>query len=71
MTHHRWPSSQAYIDAEIVTYGETTPTATGLGAYIAQATETGNFDQILSSVAVISLYIVGLHRLAEQRYFFT
>ncbi len=66
----------ASIVAEIVTYGGTTLTATGLGAYIARATETGDFHHILTGVAVMSIYIVGLNRLlwrrlyrvAEQRY---
>lgn len=66
----------ASIVAEIVTYGGTTLTATGLGAYIASATEVGDFHQILAGVAVMSLYIVSLNRLlwhrlyriAEQRY---
>ncbi len=66
----------ASIVAEIVTYGGTTLTATGLGAYIARATENGDFHQILTGVAVMSLYIVGINRilwrrlysLAERRY---
>ena len=66
----------ASIVAEIVTYGGTTLTATGLGAYIAHATETGDFHQILAGVTVMALYIVTLnrlvwhrlYRLAEQRY---
>ena len=57
-------------------YGGTTLTATGLGAYIAHATETGDFHQILAGVTVMALYIVTLnrlvwhrlYRLAEQRY---
>jgi NitT/TauT family transport system permease protein len=68
----------ASIVAEIVTYGGVTLTATGLGAYIARATENGDFHHILAGVAVMSLYIVGvnrllwrrLYRLAEQRYSF-
>ena len=66
----------ASIVAEIVTYGGTTLTATGLGAYIARATQHGDFHQILTGVAVMSIYIVGvnrllwrrLYRLAETRY---
>ncbi len=66
----------ASIVAEIVTYGGTTLTATGLGAYIARATEAGDFHHILAGVAVMSLYVVGinrlvwrrLHTLAERRY---
>lgn len=57
----------ASIVAEIVTYGGTTLTATGLGAYIAEATESGDFHQILAGVAVMSFYIVGLNRLLWRR----
>jgi NitT/TauT family transport system permease protein len=66
----------ASIVAEIVTYGGTTLTATGLGAYIAEATETGDFRRILTGVAVMAFYIVSINRLfwrrlytlAERRY---
>jgi NitT/TauT family transport system permease protein len=57
----------ASIVAEIVTYGGTTLTATGLGAYIAQATQAGEFHQILAGVAVMSLYVVTINRLFWQR----
>ncbi len=69
----------ASIVAEIVTYGGTTLTATGLGAYIAQASQDGDFAKILAGVSVMSLYVVGinrlvwrrLYRLAENRYSLT
>jgi len=57
----------ASIVAEIVTYNGTTLTATGLGAYIARATATGDFHQILTGVAVMSIYVVGLNRLFWRR----
>jgi hypothetical protein len=57
----------ASIVAEIVTYGATTLTATGLGAYIAEATGTGDFHRILAGVAVMSSYIVGLNRVLWRR----
>ena len=57
----------ASIVAEVVTYGGTTLTATGLGAYIAHATERGNFHQILTGVAVMSIYVVALNRLVWRR----
>ncbi|MCU1685838.1 MAG: sulfonate transporter permease [Amycolatopsis sp.] len=57
----------ASIVAEIVTYGSTTLTATGLGAYIAQATGAGDAPRILIGVAVMSLYVVGLNRLFWRR----
>ncbi|MBX9394259.1 ABC transporter permease subunit [Streptomyces sp. TRM72054] len=66
----------ASIVAEVVTFGSTTLTATGLGSYIAQATADGNYPELIAGVAVMSLYVVGLnrlfwrrlYRLAESRY---
>ncbi|MEU9337641.1 ABC transporter permease subunit [Streptomyces sp. NPDC048290] len=66
----------ASIVAEVVTFGTTTLTATGLGAYIAQATADADHPRLLAGVAVMSLYVVALnrllwrrlHRLAETRY---
>lgn len=66
----------ASIVSEIVTFGGTTLTATGLGAYIAHATATGNTPHLLAGVVVMSLYVSTLnrllwrrlYRLAERRY---
>ncbi|MFE4974140.1 ABC transporter permease [Kitasatospora sp. NPDC056651] len=66
----------ASIVAEVVTFGGTTLTATGLGAYIARAAEHGDHPHLLAGVAVMSLYVVALnrllwrrlYRLAERRY---
>ncbi|HET6711301.1 ABC transporter permease [Amycolatopsis sp.] len=57
----------ASIVAEIVSYNGLTLTATGLGAYIKDATSTGNAGRILIGVAVMSLYVVGLNRLFWRR----
>nr|CTQ98442.1 ABC-type anion transport system, duplicated permease component [Kibdelosporangium sp. MJ126-NF4] len=57
----------ASIVAEIVSYGTTTLTATGLGAYIANATSVGDGPRILIGVTVMSLYVVGLNRLFWRR----
>jgi NitT/TauT family transport system permease protein len=57
----------ASIVAEVVTYGGTTLTATGLGAYIARAAQDGDFHRILAGVAIMALYVVGLNRLLWQR----
>ncbi|MFD3419974.1 ABC transporter permease [Streptomyces decoyicus] len=57
----------ASIVAEVVTFGGTTLTATGLGAYIAEATAAGDFPHLLAGVAVMSLYVVGLNRLVWRR----
>ncbi|MFD4954964.1 ABC transporter permease [Streptomyces sp. NPDC058451] len=66
----------ASIVAEVVTFGGVTLTATGLGAYIARATEEGNHPQLIAGVVVMSAYVVclnrflwrRLYRLAEARY---
>ncbi|MEV7185596.1 ABC transporter permease subunit [Kitasatospora sp. NPDC093102] len=66
----------ASIVAEVVTFGGTTLTATGLGAYIARAAEHGDHPHLLAGVAVMTLYVVALnrllwrrlYRLAERRY---
>jgi NitT/TauT family transport system permease protein len=57
----------ASIVAEVVTYGHTTLTATGLGAYIEHATATGDFHRILVGVAIMSIYVVALNRLFWNR----
>jgi NitT/TauT family transport system permease protein len=53
----------ASIVAEVVTYGGTTLTASGLGAYVARATARGDFHEILAGVVVMSVYVVALNRL--------
>ncbi|GAA1882287.1 ABC transporter permease [Williamsia serinedens] len=53
----------ASIVAEVVTYGSTTLTATGLGSYIAAATAHGDRGRILVGVVVMSAFVVGLNRL--------
>ncbi|MBV6697787.1 ABC transporter permease subunit [Kitasatospora aureofaciens] len=57
----------AAIVAEVVDYGSHHLTATGLGAYIADATGTGNFPKILVGVSVMSVYVVALNRLLWRR----
>ena len=52
----------ASIVAEVVTWGSTTLTATGLGSYIAQWTEKGDYPHIVLGVAVMSIYVVILNR---------
>ncbi|WIX98792.1 ABC transporter permease subunit [Amycolatopsis mongoliensis] len=53
----------ASIVAEVISYNGSTLTATGLGAYIHDATGAGDAGRILVGVAVMSLYVVGLNRL--------
>jgi NitT/TauT family transport system permease protein len=57
----------ASIVAEVVSYGNHHLTATGLGAYITQATATGNFPHILVGIAVMSGYVVLANRLLWRR----
>ncbi len=57
----------ASIVAEIVTWGSTTLTATGLGAYIAQVTQSGDSARLVLGISVMSLYVVGLNRFFWQR----
>jgi NitT/TauT family transport system permease protein len=57
----------ASIVSEIVTWGSTTLTAYGLGAYVAQATGVGDWPRIVLGVGVMSLYVVGFNRLFWRR----
>ena len=57
----------ASIVAEVVSYGPHTLTATGLGAYISEATASGDFAKTLVGVCVMSVYVVGLNRLFWRR----
>jgi len=57
----------ASIVAEVVSYGHHHLTATGLGAYIADAARVGDFPRVLMGVAVMSVYVVGLNRLVWRR----
>jgi NitT/TauT family transport system permease protein len=57
----------ASIVAEIVTYNGTTLTATGLGAYIKDATSVGDTGRILIGVLVMSFYVVAMNRFFWRR----
>ncbi|MBW4631767.1 MAG: ABC transporter permease subunit [Iphinoe sp. HA4291-MV1] len=57
----------ASIVSEIVSWGQTTLTATGLGAYIAHATEVGDWSRITLGIGMMSLYVVGLNRVFWRR----
>lgn len=69
-------SWNASIVAEVATWGETRLQAHGLGAYIARATEAGDFHRIVLGIAMMSLFVVTinrafwrpLYRHAERRY---
>jgi NitT/TauT family transport system permease protein len=55
-------SWNAAIVSEVAGWGDDKIAAHGLGAYIAQATERGNFHQIVLGVAVMSLFVVLFNR---------
>ncbi len=66
----------ASIVSEVVTWGTSTLTASGLGAYIASATAKGDWPRITLGVGMMSIYVVGVNRilwrqlyaLAERKY---
>jgi NitT/TauT family transport system permease protein len=65
----------ASIVAEYVTWGKTTLVADGLGSYIKQMTDAGDFPRIALGIGVMSLFVMLLNRffwrklytLAEER----
>jgi NitT/TauT family transport system permease protein len=52
----------ASIVAEAVSWGNTQFTAAGLGSYIAEMTDKGDFPRILLGIAVMSAFVVLLNR---------
>jgi NitT/TauT family transport system permease protein len=69
-------SWNASIVAEVASWGDTRLHATGLGAYIAEATEHGDYPRVVLGIAVMSIFVVTinrmlwrpLYRLAERRF---
>jgi NitT/TauT family transport system permease protein len=57
----------ASIVSEVVSWGATTLTATGLGAYIAEATSKGDWPRIALGIGMMSLFVVGINRLLWRR----
>jgi NitT/TauT family transport system permease protein len=53
----------ASIIAEVVSWGDVTLQARGLGAYITTATATGDWPRIVLGIGIMSAYVVGLNRL--------
>ncbi|MCP9773768.1 ABC transporter permease subunit [Synechococcus sp. Tobar12-5m-g] len=66
----------ASIVSEVVSWGGTTLTANGLGAYIAQATSEGDWPRIALGIGMMSVFVVSINRLlwrplydlAERKY---
>jgi NitT/TauT family transport system permease protein len=57
----------ASIVAEVVSFGKHHLVANGLGAYIAQASAKGSFPDVLTGVAVMSVFVVVVNRLFWRR----
>ncbi len=52
----------ASIVAEVIVWGDEKLEATGLGAYIVNATAAGDYPRIILGVAIMSLYVVIINR---------
>lgn len=57
----------ASIVSEVVSWGTTTLTAAGLGAYIAEATSHGDWPRISLGIGMMSLFVVGINRVLWRR----
>ena len=56
-------SWNASIVAEVASWGDTRLTATGLGAYIAKATEAGDFPRVVLGIAIMCVLVTLFNRL--------
>lgn len=56
-------SWNASIVAEAVSWGDQHLQATGLGSYIANATEAGDFHQVALGIAVMSIFVMTFNRM--------
>jgi NitT/TauT family transport system permease protein len=56
-------SWNASIVAEVASWGDNHLTATGLGAYIAKATETGDFPRVVLGISVMCILVTLFNRL--------
>jgi NitT/TauT family transport system permease protein len=60
-------SWNASIVSEVVQWGDTTLTATGIGAYIARTTAGGDSARIALGIGVLCLYVLAFNRLLWRR----
>jgi NitT/TauT family transport system permease protein len=60
-------SWNASIVAEVASWGDTKLEAAGLGAFIATATEAGDYPRVVLGVAVMSIFVVTINRLLWRR----
>lgn len=51
------------IVSEVITYGNTTISASGIGSYIANSTVQGDFPKIILGIFMMSLFVVAINRL--------
>jgi NitT/TauT family transport system permease protein len=56
----------ASIVSELVSWGNTTLKANGLGAYISEATSKGDWPRIVLGVGLMSVFVVTLNRLVRR-----
>ena len=56
-------SWNASIVAEVASWGNTHLSATGLGAYIANATENGDFPRVVLGIAIMCILVTLFNRL--------
>src|SRR5579871_2732626 len=63
-------SWNASIVAEVASWGDEHLQADGLGAYIAQQTDAGDFHRIVLGIAVMSLFVVVINRLFWRPLYF-
>jgi NitT/TauT family transport system permease protein len=59
----------ASIVSELVSWGNTTLRAYGLGAYISEATGKGDWPRIVLGVGLMSIFVVGVNRLVWKPLF--
>jgi NitT/TauT family transport system permease protein len=57
----------ASIVAEVLDFGHHHLVASGLGAYITEATARGDFPRVLTGVVVMATYVVVVNRLLWRR----
>jgi NitT/TauT family transport system permease protein len=60
-------SWNASILSEIVKWGDTTLTATGIGAYIGNASAAGDMPRVILGSAVLCVFVTALNRLLWRR----
>jgi NitT/TauT family transport system permease protein len=56
-------SWNASIVAEVANWGDIKLKAAGLGSYIAEATEAGDYPRVVLGIGVMSIFVVAINRL--------